>query len=145
MLFFRAANIGSTSRIYFYLCLPHIIFYKFFVQWLFMVEIPWNTKIGKGLVVYHCLALVINKDVVIGDYCVLRHTTTIGTKLTRDGTMSAAPKLGNHVDVGSNACIIGDISIGDNAKIGAGSVVIRDVSANCIAVGNPAVEKRYPE
>jgi putative colanic acid biosynthesis acetyltransferase WcaB len=141
LFFFRIANFCTKRKIYFYLGLPYIIFYRVIIQWIFTLEIPWNLKVGKSLALFHAEALVINKGVIIGDNCTLRHCTTIGTKQNRDGTMSAAPVIGNNVDVGSNACIIGNIHINDNVKIGSGSVVVKNVDGNCIVAGNPAVEK----
>jgi putative colanic acid biosynthesis acetyltransferase WcaB len=141
MLFFRTANFCSTRKIYYYIGFPYLIFYRFFVEWLFSVEIPWNVKIGKNLTLFHGQALVINNKVVIGDNCTLRHCTTIGNKQLKDHSFSRSPVIGNNVDIGSNVCIIGDISIGDNVKIGCGAVVINSIPKDHIAVGNPAIAK----
>ncbi|MBL7956618.1 MAG: serine acetyltransferase, partial [Flavobacteriales bacterium] len=48
------------------------------------------------------------------------------------------PRFGDRVDIGANAVVIGPITIGDDALIGAGAVVVKDVPPNCVAVGNPA-------
>ena len=141
-LLFRPANFCAKKKVYFYLGLPYIIFYKVFIQWLFTLEIPWNVSIGRNCSIFHGQANIMNKYVVIGNNCVIRHCTTFGTKTNSDGTTSAAPIIGNNVDIGSNVCIIGAIRIGDNVKIGSGSVVIRDVDSNCIVAGNPATEKK---
>ncbi|MBD1394644.1 serine acetyltransferase [Mucilaginibacter glaciei] len=141
MLLFRIANFCSTRRMYFYLGCLYIIFYKIFIQWLFTLEVPWNITAGKGLVIFHGQALIINKDVVIGRNCTIRHCTTIGTKQKSDGSVTHAPVIGNNVDVGNNVCIIGPIHIGDNVKIGSGSVVVKDIAADCIVAGNPAIVK----
>ena len=145
LLLFRIANFCSTRRIYFYIGIPYLVFYKFLVEWVFCIEIPWNIKVGKNLILYHGQSLVISRGVEIGENCILRHCTTIGNKQLRDGNFSASPKIGNNVDIGSNVCIIGDITIADNVKVGCGSVVIRSVSGNCIVVGNPAEEKKIKE
>jgi len=142
LLLFRIANFCACGKVYFYIGLPYLIFYKIFVQWLFTLEIPWNVKIGKNLAIYHGQALILNKDVIIGENCTLRHCTTIGVKQDLDGGSGNAPVLGNNVDVGNNVCVIGDILIGDNVKIGSGSVVVKSITANCIVAGNPAVVKR---
>ena len=55
-----------------------------------------------------------------------------------NGEESAAPIIGDNVDVGNNVSIIGNVCIGNNVKIGSGTVVIKDIESNCIAVGNPA-------
>ncbi len=142
LLLFRTANVCSTRKIYYYLGIPYLIFYKILVEWFFSIEIPWKVKIGKNFILYHGQALVLNDRVVIGENCTIRHCTTIGNKMLQDGSYGASPVLGNNVDVGSNVCIIGDIYIQDNVKIGCGAVVTKNVSGNCIVVGNPAVEKR---
>ncbi|MDB5063405.1 MAG: serine acetyltransferase, partial [Mucilaginibacter sp.] len=92
----------------------------------------------KNLIFYHGQGLVVNFKTIIGENCVLRNGVTIGHKKLADGSLSNAPRIGNNVDIGANACIIGDITIGDNVIIGAGAVVIKDIPANSIAVGNPA-------
>ena len=135
-LLFRIANFCATRKIYFYLGIPYLVFYKILVEWFFSMEIPWRIKAGKGLIIYHGQGLVINHQAVIGEYCTLRHCTTIGNKHENSGS----PVIGNYVNVGSNACIIGDIHIGDHVTIGCGSVVVRSIPANTVVAGNPAAE-----
>jgi putative colanic acid biosynthesis acetyltransferase WcaB len=142
LFLFRIANFCSTRKIYRYLGLPYLIFYRILVEWFFSVEIPWSVKIGRNLQLYHGQALVLNDLVVIGNNCTIRHCTTIGNKQLADGSFSGSPVIGDNVDIGSNVCIIGDIYIQDNVKIGCGAVVTKNVGGNCIVVGNPAVEKR---
>ena len=139
---FRIANFSTMNRTYYFLCIPYRVLYKIFIEWFFGIEIPWNTSIGKSLALYHGQALVLNNKVVIGSNCVLRHCTTIGNKQLEDGRFSASPVIGNNVDIGSNVCVIGEIYIGDNVKVGCGAVVTKNISGNCIVVGNPAVEKK---
>jgi putative colanic acid biosynthesis acetyltransferase WcaB len=141
MLLFRIANFCAIKSFYKYLGFIYIIIYKVVVQWLFTLEIPWNITLGKATAIYHGQALIMNKGVKIGDHCTIRHCTTIGTKQKADGSCSAAPIIGNHVNIGNNVCIIGDIKIGDHAVIGSGSVVVKDVAPYSIVAGNPAVVK----
>ncbi|HTF17645.1 MAG TPA: hypothetical protein VK658_06210, partial [Chryseolinea sp.] len=75
VLLFRIANLCSRSRVYFYLGVPYLFFYKAIVQTIFALEVPWNISAGRGLVIYHCVGLIINKGVTIGSNCVLRHCT----------------------------------------------------------------------
>jgi len=142
LLLFRISNFSTTDRFYYYLFFPYRIVYKIIVQGFFVIEIPWNVHIGKNLRLFHGQALVIHNRVMMGENCTLRHCTTIGNKEFRDGSSSTSPVIGNNVDVGSNVCIVGGIVIGDNVKIGCGAVVTRSISGDCIAVGNPAIEKR---
>ena len=102
------------------------------------IELKPNTIIGKGLRIEHGFSLVVNKNTIIGDNVLLRHSTTIGCKRLQDGTEGPSPVIGNNVEVGAHVAIIGDITIGDNVKIGAGTIVIKSIPSNVIVVGNPA-------
>lgn len=139
-ILFRMANVATTRKMYYYLLLPYRVFYKIVIEWMLGIEIPWNVKIGRGLRIYHGQGLVVNSEAVIGEYCTLRHCTTIGNKQLRGGGSSRSPVIGNHVDVGCNTCIIGEIQIGDYVTIGCGSVVTKNMTANTVVAGNPAVE-----
>jgi serine acetyltransferase len=77
---------------------------------------------------------VIHPGARIGASCLLRQGVTIGDRLPRQGL----PVLGNNVNVGANALILGPVRVGDGAVIGAGSVVIHDVAPGCVVAGNPA-------
>jgi putative colanic acid biosynthesis acetyltransferase WcaB len=117
---------------------PYLMFYRFFVEWSLGIELPRKLRAGKNLIFYHGQGLVVNYKAIIGEGCTLRNGVTIGHKKLSDGTLSNCPKIGNNVDIGANACIIGDITIGDNCSIGAGAVVVKSIPANSVAVGNPA-------
>lgn len=88
-------------------------------------------ELGGGVELLHPFASVINAE-KIGKNFSFRNGTVLGLK--GDGR----PTLGDNVTVGVNVCIIGDIRIGNNVFIGAGSVVVKDVPDNCVVVGNPA-------
>lgn len=109
------------------------------VKWFFQSEsmsckIFKSVKLGGGVVCFHPYATVINAK-SIGDNFVFRNGITIGNKYNDNKQI---PIIGSSVEVGSNAVIIGGITIGDNVIIGAGAVVTKDVPSNSIAVGNPA-------
>ncbi|WP_298533201.1 serine acetyltransferase [uncultured Algibacter sp.] len=93
-----------------------------------------STKIGGGLVCFHPFSTVINAK-SIGRNFEFRNGLTIGNKFNDNNYL---PVIGNNVTVGANVCIIGDIKIGDNVIIGAGSVVVKSVPSNTIIAGNPA-------
>jgi putative colanic acid biosynthesis acetyltransferase WcaB len=135
---FRIAHLAANNKMLFIIFIPYLIFYRIVVEWILGIELPYKTLIGKGLSLYHGHALVVNDGTVIGEDCVLRHSTTIGNKLLSNGSFSQCPKIGNNVDIGSNVCIIGPIIIGNNVIIGAGSVVVKDVPPDSVVVGNPA-------
>lgn len=98
------------------------------------IDIPTSTTIGENLVIYHGVGLVVNADTVVGNNVTLRHNTTLGEKVPGQG----APVLGDNVDVGPHVVILGKITIGEGAVIGAGSVVISAVPPRVVVAGNPA-------
>lgn len=139
MVAFRIAYfLRNYNRLTCLFGIPYLLFYRGVFDWLMCVELPHKTRIGSGLQIHHGHALVVQDSSVLGNHCVLRHSTTLGNKRLPDGTVSAAPRLGNHVDVGAGACLIGPITIGDGAVIGAGSVVTKDVPPRAVVAGNPA-------
>jgi serine O-acetyltransferase len=97
------------------------------------ITLPKSAEIGPGLRIWHFGNIVIHADVKIGSECTLRHGVTIGDR-NEDGV----PTLGDRVEIGAYAQILGPISVGNDAKIGCMAVVLRDVPAGATAVGNPA-------
>jgi len=139
LVLFRLANFCTSRRLYYYLGFIYLLFYRLVVEWMLGVEIPWNTKIGRNLQLFHAQALVINNKVVIGENCILRHCTTLGNKQLAGGGYSLSPIIGDRVDIGSNVCIIGNITIGNDVAIGCGAIVVKNVPENSVARGNPAI------
>jgi serine acetyltransferase len=114
----------------------YVAFYKLLTELVIGTEIHWRCEIGESACVYHGYGLVIHSDAKIGARVVLRHGITIGVKTT--GGEVRAPVIGNDVDIGAGAIILGGITVGDGALIGAGSVVTRDVPPLAVVAGNPA-------
>jgi putative colanic acid biosynthesis acetyltransferase WcaB len=111
--------------------------YRIFVGWIMGIELPLTGDIGPELKIFHGQCLVIHEKVKIGRGVVLRHGTTIGGVVNADGNEDV-PRIGNFVDIGANVVIVGNIVVGDYAVIGAGAVIVKDVPAYSVAVGNPA-------
>jgi serine O-acetyltransferase len=99
------------------------------------IELPCETRVGRRLRIEHFGGIIVSGDTVIGDDVVLRQGVTLG--LRRRGERGA-PRIGNGVDIGAGAKILGPVSIGDGAVIGANAVVLDDVPAGALAVGIPA-------
>jgi len=103
------------------------------------IEIPYTATIGRGVIVEHQGGIVVHGASVIGDGSIIRQNCTLGLRsLDR---LDEAPIIGKRVNIGAGAVIIGRVTIGDDAAIGANAVVMRDVPASALAVGVPAVVK----
>jgi serine O-acetyltransferase len=100
------------------------------------IEIHPGATIGKGFFIDHGMGVVIGETSIVGDNCTLYQGVTLGGTGKEVGKRH--PTLGNGVVVGVGAKVLGDIYIGDNSRIGAGSVVLKDVPPNATAVGIPA-------
>jgi serine acetyltransferase len=138
LFLFRLVQVINRHTILKIVFILYLIWYRVTVEWFLGIELPRKLTAGKGLIIYHGQALVVNQGVVLGENCVLRNSVTIGHKKLADGNFSGCPRIGNNVDIGANVCIIGDVVIGNNVIIGAGSVVVKNVPDNCTVVGNPA-------
>jgi serine O-acetyltransferase len=100
------------------------------------IEIHPGATIGRRLFIDHGMGVVIGETAIIGDDVTLYHGVTLGgTSLMKK---KRHPTLGNGVAVGNTSSILGDIVVGDNSRVGAGSVVLRDVPPNSTVVGVPA-------
>ncbi|NJR62494.1 MAG: serine O-acetyltransferase [Cyanobacteria bacterium CRU_2_1] len=100
------------------------------------IEIHPGAVIGKGVFIDHGMGVVIGETAMVGDYCLIYQGVTLGG--TGKETGKRHPTLGQHVVVGAGAKILGNIPIGDYARIGAGSIVLREVPSHCTAVGVPS-------
>lgn len=99
------------------------------------IEIHPGAQIGKGVFIDHGLGVVIGETAVIGDYTLIYQNVTLGGTGKEIGKRH--PTLGEHVVVGAGAKVLGNIQIGDRVRIGAGSVVLRDVPSDHTVVGIP--------
>ena len=113
------------------------IWFKF-TQIVTGIELPCEVEIGRNFVIDHFGGIVISGYAKFGDNCRIRNGVVVGLQRVDD---PCAPVIGNNVDIGSGAKVLGPIKIGNNVVIGANAVVIRDVPDNCIAAGVPAVIK----
>lgn len=99
------------------------------------VEIHPAAKLGKGFFIDHGMGVVIGETVETGDGVTIYQGVTLGGTSTTPGKRH--PTLGNNVTVGVGAAVLGAIIVGDDARVGAGSVVVRDVPAKATVVGIP--------
>jgi serine O-acetyltransferase len=104
------------------------ILYKF-IQVITGIELPCEVVVGRNFRIDHF------GFATFGDNCVIRDGVTVGLRRVDD---PVAPQIGNNVDIGTGAKVLGDITIGDDVVIGANAVVLVDVPSNSIAVGVPA-------
>jgi serine O-acetyltransferase len=101
---------------------------------LWAIDIPYNSTVGRRLRIDHHGGFFLGA-LSVGDDVIIRHTATIG--LIRRGARRA-PVIGNRVEIGPGACIVGDVVVGDDAFIGPNTVVTTDVPAGSAALGNPS-------
>jgi serine O-acetyltransferase len=99
------------------------------------IDLPCEVRLGRRFLIEHFGGIIISGDAVFGDDCVVRNGVTVGL---RHRGVRGAPRIGDRVDIGAGAKVLGPIRIGNDVAIGANAVVIRDVPDNCIAVGVPA-------
>lgn len=103
---------------------------------LFGADIHPSAKIGKGIMIDHATGVVIGETAVIGNDVSMLHGVTLGGSGKEGGDRH--PKIGNGVLISVGAKVLGNITVGDCAKIGGGSVVLTDVPAYSTVVGVPA-------
>lgn len=131
MIAYRMAHFLYNRKIFFLARLISQIA-RFFTG----IEIHPGAKIGKGLFIDHGMGVVIGETAEIGDNVLLYHGVTLGGTGKDKGKRH--PTLGDNVVIGAGAKVLGPIYIGNDSKIGANSVVLRDVPEGATAVGIPA-------
>lgn len=121
--------------------LAYHVAYKL-VQVLTGIELPCEVEIGRNFVIDHFGGIVVSGYAKFGDDCRIRPGVVVGLARVDD---PCAPVIGNHVDIGTGAKLLGRIRIGNNVLIGANAVVVTDVPDDSIAVGVPAaIRPRRP-
>lgn len=116
------------------LSLLYHVLYKF-AQIITGIELPCEVPIGRNFVIEHSGGIVISGFASFGDDCRIRNGVVVGLSRTDE---PCAPQIGNDVDIGAGAKVLGNIRIGNCVRIGANAVVLTDVPDNSIAVGVPA-------
>lgn len=109
-----------------------------FVQILTGIELPCEVELGRNFIIDHSGGIVISGYAKFGDDCRIRTGVVVGLARVAE---PGAPVIGNNVDIGVGAKVLGRIRVGNDVVIGANAVVTRDVPDGCIAVGVPAVNK----
>ena len=104
-------------------------------RWVTGIEIRPGAKIVRRFFIDHGMGVVIGETATIGDDCTLYHGVTLGGTTWRKEKRH--PSLGNNVVVGAGAKILGPINVGDGARVGSNSVVVRDVPAGATVIGIP--------
>ena len=148
---------AARSKLEIFLLYPgvHAVIYHRLAHWLYVrhrfflarclsqwsrfwtgIEIHPGATIGHRLVIDHGMGIIIGETAEIGDDCLLYQGVTLGGTGKDKGKRH--PTLGNNVLVGSGAKVLGPFTVGDNARIAAGAVVLSEVPANATAVGVPA-------
>ena len=122
-------------------CFRHKL--KFLARWISErakrrtgIEIHPAAKIGRGVLIDHGAGVVIGETAEVGDGCTIYQGVTLGG--TGKDTGKRHPTIGNNVLIGSGAKVLGPFTVGDNARIAAGAVVLSEVPADATAVGVPA-------
>ncbi|MBN1960283.1 MAG: serine O-acetyltransferase [Deltaproteobacteria bacterium] len=112
------------------------------VSEVFAVDIHPGARIGKGILFDHATSVVVGETAVVDDDCSLLHEVTLGG--TGKDSGDRHPKVHRGVMIGAGAKILGNIVIGEGAKIGSGSVVLKDVPPHCTVAGVPARQVGAP-
>lgn len=118
---------------------PFSILYRMLyrhIRNVYGIDLPYSVKLGRRVIIEHQSCIIIHGDCVLGDDCIIRQGVTMGNRYI-DRPFNA-PKLGNRVNIGAGAKILGNVTIGDDVNIGANAVVLKDVPEGKTVVGIPA-------
>jgi serine O-acetyltransferase len=109
-----------------------------FMQIVTGIELPCEVVLGRNFIIDHFGGIVISGYAKFGDNCRIRNGVVVGLRRVGD---KCGPVIGNNVDIGAGAKLLGPIRVGNNVLIGANAVVLSDVPDNSLAVGVPAIAK----
>jgi serine O-acetyltransferase len=118
---------------------PLTILYRWAFRYcrnVYGIELPYTAEVGQGVVIEHQGGIVIHGSTRIGDRCIIRQNCTLGVRSV--DRPDEAPILMADVQLGAGAVILGRVTIGAGAAIGANAVVLTDVPAGALAIGVPA-------
>lgn len=108
------------------------------VDWLWGINLPASTRVGRRLRIWHHGAIVLHAR-SIGDDVHVRHDTTLGAVRMADADKADnLPVIEDGVDIGSGACVLGNVRLGKGAFVGANSVVLQEVPPGAVVFGVPA-------
>jgi len=140
LLYFKGFHALQTHRFAHHLWQKGSIDFSLYLQSqssrIFSVDIHPKAKIGSGIMFDHATALVIGETAEIGDYTSILHNVTLGGSGKNTGDRH--PKIGNNVMIGAGSKILGNITVGNCARIAAGSVVLENVPKETTVAGVPA-------
>ena len=117
---------------------PFSMAYKFmykFVEWTCGISLPYNIRLGRRVRIWHHGGIILSAE-SIGDDVQIRQNTTFG--VLRSNHNFELPRIEDGADIGAHVCILGGVTIGRGAVIGAGAVVLTEIPAGAVAVGIPA-------
>ncbi|MDR3574303.1 MAG: hypothetical protein P4L50_10595 [Anaerolineaceae bacterium] len=114
----------------------YIIFSEKWIEILTGICLPSTCEIGKGLFIGHFGHIILSTEARLGCNCNISPGVTIGLK--QRGDRKGVPQIGDRVYIGTNAVLIGNITIGDDVAVGAGAIVTRSAPAGAVVAGNPA-------
>ena len=111
--------------------------YWLIVSLVVSIELPVSVTIGPRLRLYHPHGIVLSPTCALGSDCHLRQGVTVGNRVDREGNELGVARIGNDVELGAGCCVIGDVEVGDHARIGALAIVLKSVPPWATVVGNP--------
>ena len=101
------------------------------------IELPVTAVVGPRLRLYHPHSIVLSPHCTMGSDCHLRQGVTVGNRVDRMGNEVGVARVGNDVELGAGCVVIGDVDVGDHARIGALAIVLHSVPEWAVVVGNP--------